>query len=416
MRRAGPFVIALLVLPRAAGAQGNPIGPEFRVNTNTAGSQLNPSMAADSSGRFVVVWLDGSTGLDISGQRYDSSGLPAGPEFRVNTYTTGAQYDPEVASDAAGNFVVVWTSYGQDGSQHGVFGQRFTSSGAPLGSEFRVNSATTDVQYTPSVASLGGTGDFVILWSGESDGGIREPEVFGRRFAGSGAPLGPEFRVNTFTFNGQVGPAAAADAAGNFVVMWSSNYQASPNGPTVYGQRFSSTGVPLGPEFRVSTFTNFTSGGPSVAMRPSGEFVATWTSLFEDGSGTGVFGQRFASSGAPVGAEFRVNTHTTGNQGGSRVALDGSGNFVVVWSSAGQDGSGTGVFGQRHEGSGVPLGPEFRVNTYTTDDQGGPAVAADPLGNFVVAWHSEQDGSGFGIFGQRYAPIFPVELTAFTVQ
>jgi hypothetical protein len=50
-----------------------------------------------------------------------------GPEFPVNTYTTGFQGFADVASDPAGNFVVVWRSRYQDGSDHGVFGQRFSA-------------------------------------------------------------------------------------------------------------------------------------------------------------------------------------------------------------------------------------------------------------------------------------------------
>jgi hypothetical protein len=89
----------------------------------------------------------------------------------------------------------------------------------------------------------------------------------------------------------------------------------------------------------------------------------------------------------PLGPEFRVNTYTTGLQWFPSVAADTSGNFVVVWSSDGQDGSSWGVFAQRYASSGFPVGPEFRVNTYTTSPQGGSfdiAVASDPSGNFVV--------------------------------
>lgn len=87
------------------------------------------------------------------------------------------------------------------------------------------------------------------------------------------------------------------------------------------------------------------------------------------------------AQGNPLGPEFRVNTHTMGNQGGpyfeqqgrSSVASDSSSNFVVVWNSASQDGSGYGIFGQRYDASGAPLGPEFRVNTYTTSTQNTPS-------------------------------------------
>ena len=39
------------------------------------------------------------------------------------------------------------------------------------------------------------------------------------------------------------------------------------------------------------------------------------------------------------------------------------------------------------------------------------------LGNFVVTWNSQfQDGSGYGVFGQLYRPIVPVELMRFGVR
>ncbi len=64
---------------------------------------------------------------------------PVGPEFQVNTYTVGDQGFPHIASDAAGNFVVVWSSSGQDGSTFGLFGQRYGRNGVKLGVEFQVN-------------------------------------------------------------------------------------------------------------------------------------------------------------------------------------------------------------------------------------------------------------------------------------
>lgn len=84
------------------------------------------------------------------------------------------------------------------------------------------------------------------------------------------------------------------------------------------------------------------------------------------------------------------------------MAADSSGNFVVAWDSLYQDGSHRGVFGKRFNAAGSPLGSEFQVNTFTTGDQIGPAVAAGAAGDFVVAWNSKyQDGSTYGVFGQR---------------
>jgi hypothetical protein len=76
------------------------------------------------------------------------------------------------------------------------------------------------------------------------------------------------------------------------------------------------------------------------------------------------------ASAQPVGSEFQVNTYTTRHQlvrshGGHLVASDASGNFVVVWHGVGEDDN-QGIFGQRYDNAGNPLGAEFLVNSYTT--------------------------------------------------
>jgi hypothetical protein len=176
-------------------------------------------------------------------------------------------------------------------------------------------------------------------------------------------------------------------------------------------------GNPVGPEFRVNTYATADEYHPPVASDPSGNFVVVWESDTQDGYGIGVFGQRYAASGTALGTEFRVNTYVTTNQARPSVSTDQFGDFVVVWIDPSQDGSGYGVFGQRYASSGAPLGPEFRVNTYTTYSQVYPAVSARPSGDFIVVWESAiQDGSTAGVFGQRYGPIVPVDLSHFAVE
>src|SRR5439155_334406 len=81
-----------------------------------------------------------------------TAGVPRGGEFRVNTYTTGHQTAPAVATDAAGDFVVAWASDGQDGDGYGVYAQRYSAAGVPQGAEFRANTYTTSFQTDPAVA------------------------------------------------------------------------------------------------------------------------------------------------------------------------------------------------------------------------------------------------------------------------
>lgn len=74
----------------------------------------------------------------------------------------------------------------------------------------------------------------------------------------------------------------------------------------------------------------------------------------------------------------------------------------MAWSGDSQDGSSGGIFGQRYDSAGNASGSEFRVNSYTTNSQSSPAVAARGDGRFVVVWASQdQDGSYGGVYGQR---------------
>ena len=411
------LVVVLGFLPGAAFPQaGTPLGPEFRVNTFTTGRQSAPAVSSDFGGDFVVVWdsdaQDGS-GNGVFGQRYSAGGVPVGPEFLVNTFTTGNQFAPAATSDISGNFVVVWVSDTEDGSGLGVFGQRFSSSGAPAGPEFRVNSFTTGDQLAPSV-SIEKSGIFFVVWTSDGQDGSGRG-VFGQRFIGFGPPLGPEFQVNTETAADQRYPSVAATQNGSFVIAWESDGQDGSN-LGVFAQRYNSSGTPEGPEFRVNTFTTGGQLAPAVAATFA-TFVIVWQSAGQDGAGYGVFGQRFVDAGFPLGSEFLVNSSVAGDQSDASVTNDINGQFAVVWESANQDGDAAGVFGQRFVNTGSPVGPEFRVNTYTTAAQRRPSVTASFSGNFTVVWASDaQDGAGYGVFGQRYAPILPVELMRFAVE
>jgi hypothetical protein len=424
-------LLALVVIAGPVRAEVGPVGGEFQVNTYTLRSQISPSVAANPGHDFVIVWQSGSyygggqdgSNSGIVGQRFDATGARSGGEFIVNTYTLGAQAVPAVAADPSGDFVVVWQSgtsyYGtdhQDGSASGVFLQRFDAAGARQGTETRANSTTRGRQAGPAVAR-DAAGDFVVVWQ---SGGYRFTQdgsstgIFGQRFDAGGTPQGPEFQVNSYTTGQQALPAVASDPLGNFVVTWQDGYYGAGHdgsGPGIFARRFDNSGTPLGPDFQVNTYTTGQQLFPSVSSDALGNFVVVWQSgnygIGQDGSGGGIFGQRFDNAGIPIGGEFQVNSYTTGTQSTPSVAADADGNFVVAWANGYY---GAQITGQHFAASGVPVGLEFAVNTYTTGSRRTPRVAATPDGNFVVAWESAygQDGDGSGVFAQRF------RTTAFT--
>jgi hypothetical protein len=408
-RVARAWTVTLLVacrcaLPGRVLAAVLPVGAEFQVNTYTTDAQRGPAVAADAAGAFVVAWRsygqDGSS-FGVFGRRYDSAGVAQAGEFQVNTYTTNTQRFPAVAADPDGDFAVVWESNTQDGSGTGVFGRRYDSAGTAQGGEFQVNTFTIGNQTNPAVAA-DAAGAFVVVWTSlGQDGSVSG--VFGRRYDSAGAAQGGEFQVNTYTTNDQSYPAVAADAAGNFVVVWMSFLQDGSRFG-VFGRRYDSAGAAQGGEFQVNTYTTSFQSYPVVAAAAAGDFVVAWQSYAQDGSEYGVFGRRYDSAGAAQGGEFQVNTFTTTLQHFPAVAAAAAGDFVVAWQSYAQDGSNYGAFGRRYDSAGAAQGGEFQVNTYTTNSQSLPAADAAAAGNFVVVWQSlTQDGSNYGVFGQRYA-------------
>ncbi len=403
------LMLALAAVP--AGAATTRVGTEFRVNTYTFERQEESAVAVDDDGDFVVAWI--SNGQDgqsygVFAQRFASSGAPVAAEFIVNSYTQTFQQYVDADMDAEGDFVIVWTSYRQDGLNSGIFGQRYASSGAAVGTDFQINVVTVAVQSLPSIA-MEDNGQFVVAWQSAPTLLGTGFNVFGRLFDSNGAASGGEFQVSTYTGSNQTMPAAAADADGDFVVAWTSSAADGSGIGNVFMQRFSSSGARVGTDFKVNSFSGSTPDNevkPAAAMDADGDFVVAWTMSNQDGSGHGVFGRRFSSTGAPSG-EFRINIRTADGQRDPTVAMDLSGRFVVAWSSENQDGSLTGVIAREFTRTGTSVAGEFQVNTTTAYLQLEPAIAIEPFGKFVIAWTGGKqvgfEAAVTEIFAQRFA-------------
>jgi hypothetical protein len=276
-----------------------------------------------------------------------------------------------------------------------------TSNGGLVGGAQLQVSPTTIDAESPSVSSDPG-GRFVVVWSGNLD-------VFARRYDADAVPLGASFQVNTYTTARQLVPRVAIDAAGGFLVVWQGDGE-DGSGTGVFAQRYDASGTAQGGEFPVNTYTTGDQQVPVVAAGAGGSFVVVWHSAGQDGDGKGVVGRRFDSSGTPLGPEFVVNGYTTGAQQYAAVASDGPGNFVVVWQSL--DPGHAGVFGQRFDTAGATVGPEFLVAQVATLT--GPRVTADATGSFVVTWH-DYDANDLGIFARRFDAAGTPQGAAFQV-
>jgi hypothetical protein len=141
--------------------------------------QTRPAIAKLDNGGFVIAfdWESGSGEVRV--QRFTAAGNKTGAQFRANTFNTTDQARASVAGTANSGFIVTWKSINQDGSEDGVYGQRFTAAGVRRFAEFRANEHTQLDQDLPAVARWGN--GFVIVWEseGQDAGGAG---VFGKRF------------------------------------------------------------------------------------------------------------------------------------------------------------------------------------------------------------------------------------------
>jgi len=143
-----------------------------------------------------------------------------------------------------------------------------------------------------------------------------------------------------------------------------------------------------GAGFQVNTRTTYKQSVPAIAMDADSNFVVVWRSYRHDGDSGGIFGQRFDPNCSPVGAEFQINTTTSGDQTEPAIAMDRTGNFVVAWHGPGV--SEEDVFARRFDTNAQPLSQEFRVNSFTDNRQRFPKAATSQTGAFVVVWESEK--------------------------
>ena len=382
---------------------------EFRVNSTAGndqdtiadgrGSQHAVSIAGNGS--YVVVWTslnqDGS-GQGVYARRFDSTGNAITGEIQVHESVNNDQQWASVVSANDGTFVVTWTS--DHGADSDVYFRRFSADGSALTSETLVNTTTSGVQENSTIAMNRATGDFVIAWQGNGaqTGEIDNNGIFAQRFDSSGVASGGEFRVNSVTPGGQSDAAVSMNDNGDFVVTWD-------DGDGFHFQRYDNVGNEQGG--RVTVDNSSVAGNGSVAMHSDGSFVVVWREGAIGARDT--FVQRFDNAGATANTIQTVTQSTANNQTDPSIAMDSTGAFVIVWEGNGTQvgqADASGVFVRRFNATATAVSSEFRVNDTVVGNQGRVSAAMIDIDNFVVVWSGNGDQTGqvdtSGVFAQQF--------------
>ena len=390
-------------------------GGEFAPAGSLPGDQVQACLSLNTNGGYLV-WQDNITdgsGPGISAIQLNSSFSHPYGTFRVNQQGTNNQENPRVTLLLKGGAAFVWQG-GAQSFQH-IYARFLSSSNTFITGDVQVNTATNHYQANPAIATLT-NGNLIVAWgSFGQDNADGLQGVYAQILSPTGTKVNSEFLVNQFTAHNQRTPAVAAFPNGNFIVAWVSEQERSSqtvsstgtagtgyNSVDIYARLYNSSGSALGNEFLVNTGTNICAN-PAVATASDGTFIITWgqkdTAIANNS--WDIFARKFTSAG--VGGTVQlVNTQQYGDQIAPKISSVGT-EYLVVWTSLGQDGSREGVFGQFIKGDGSHDGGEFRVNTTVLNAQKFQTVASDGNGRFLVAWSSYVGGiNSMDLYAQAY--------------
>ena len=422
---------------------------EFLISQYPGNFAPDTEVASLSDGGFVVTWAtqrpDG-LGSSIVFQQYDASGQAIGGQTEVAAnYDTEGYRDPTITGLMDGGFLIAFMD-NEPIPNTNLFTQQYAIKGAQFDEtgEF-VNLTYFDHKIDAGNGSYGTKstpvvtettdGKWVTAWSqlsvlpntyGENmGGGIDEPPDYFFRsqvqleineptsntdFYDDTGIVGDAFHDDSYTLLAN-DPAIASLTGDRFAYVWVQNDGAlTESDGNIRIEVRDSAGNLLSVPIGVNEFTEGQQIQPDVIGLSDGGFVVAWASQGQDGGGASSYGvvcQIYDSAGNKVPGQFLANfDYVADSQSGPSLAALEGGDFVVTWHSIHQDGSGWGIFGQRLNWSNDTLsavGSQFRINTETTGDQLGPEVVALEDGGFVVTWASIDPATGqYEVRGQRF--------------
>ncbi len=355
---------------------------EFRINSTTSGNQGLQSIGSNGSNYFAMWQLDDvSTSLYM--QMLDIDGTFIGSEQQIASFAYTSHYAGSVSSDGTDYFLVYSDADASGSDANGtvgeIYGRVVSGDGSSIGSQFQVNTTTSNIQVYTQGASNGSS--YLAVW-GDYSANVWQTKA--QLYQTDGTPItvpgeiavnpygvgdnprvganNDSYLVGYFTYNGQYntqvrliqedGTMSAQQqlnttSGNNMITSITSDGNRflalfSYNGVDIYGRFVDSTGTPEGSQFKVDSY-DVGSQYQATSAYNGEAYLASWISSGQDGDGTGVYGQLIAQDGTFIGSEFRLNTYTSGDQSNVQIASAGD-DFFITWQSDTQDGS-TDVFG-----------------------------------------------------------------------
>ncbi|UCG43694.1 MAG: T9SS type A sorting domain-containing protein [candidate division WOR-3 bacterium] len=334
------------------------VGDNFRVNGDSASShQRASSIAMDAGGRFIVSWEDErDPDINVYCRVYDSQGNERGPSLKLNDDPGPASQYYTAAAAGRDRFLVTWTDGRND---FNIYGQLVDTLGMAIGSNFVVNNEPGEHLRWYSYSAMDDSNRSITVWrDGRPPAGYK---IYGRRFDGSGNPLGSDFQVPESVGPPAIFASVSANSWGRFVVSWMDYRDTTDRNPDIYCRVFGSDGSPLTGDIRVDTDAgDYFQGYPSCAMAEDGGFAVCWEDTRREAYD--VYLQWFDSTGAKLGDNVIVKDGPIEAECyGPTCAFGPDGRLVVVFNDERSEPGSPDVWGQLYLADRTPHGSNTRI-------------------------------------------------------
>ena len=279
-----------------------------------------PAVAIDAQGNAFVVWLrsEGSSN-SVWARRFTAQGGWGSPVLLETGL--GDAGNPQVAVDGSGNAIVVF--WQQGGGRVSVVANRYVN-GAGWGTATAIDTNSTGSAGAPQIAT-DGAGNAMVVWGWASADPPYGFSVWANRYqAGTGwGSAGPIDGLNAS--NPNPNPHVAFDGAGNAIAVW---HRPDGSWNSIWSSRYVA-GSGWGAPALIETDNTNSARDARVAFDAGGNAMAVW--IQSDGVRDNVMANRY-TVGQGWGSAVLVETNDSGPALEPRVAFDGNGNATAVWS------------------------------------------------------------------------------------
>jgi hypothetical protein len=247
--------------------------------------------------------------------------------------------------------------------------------------------------YFPQIA-MNASGNAVAIWL--QDDSTNTNNVWSNRYTAATGLWGTPELIETYNTNGAA-PKVAIDASGNAIAVWSHYDGAREN---IWSNRYNATTGLWGTAELIETDSSGDASNAEIAMDASGNAVVVWYNFINARNMNDIWSNRYNVATGLWGTAELIETDDTGNAYGAQVAMDVSGNAVAVWSQ--KIGTRYNICSNRYNAATGLWGTAVLIETDDSGDANNASVAIDASGNAVAVWSQEDSTNTNNVWSNRY--------------